>query len=238
MSVSVTDEDNLEFRSNVLNAHAVKELTRKFIVTGENNWLKSWEMIIMLLVLWQALYVPFLLAFDPNRGKGLWTFDKAVDLIFIIDFMSQFNIARKNDEGILPKNRYEVAVAYVKSGTPSGAWFLIDLTASFPFDWLITGFVDSWDFETYMNTRKNNTLLSADLGSERRGGGGDAVATAKLAKVLRLPRLLRVLKVRRQSRTTLYFLCIILLPILQTSRRFAILTLIADFSTLERLQEI
>ena len=185
VSVSVADEDNMEFRSNLLNSHAIKELHRKFIITGDNKYLKLWEMCIMILVMWQALYVPTVLSFEPVIGKGMWIFDRVVDIWFIIDFITQFNTARKNEEGILPKNRYEVAKAYIKSGTPRGAWFLIDLTASFPYDWATQDISKVFSYAFYVESLKDTS------------GGGDISGGVRIVKILRLPRLLRVLKIFR-----------------------------------------
>ena len=185
VSVSVADEDNVEFRSNVLNSHAIKELHRKFIMTGDNKYLKMWEVCIMVLVIWQALYVPTILSFEPVIGRSMWTFDRVVDIWFIFDFFTQFNTARKNKEGILPKTRYEVAKAYIKSGTPKGAWFLIDLSASFPYDWATQDITEVFSYDFYVNELKNTV------------NKGDLSGSVRIVKILRLPRLLRILKIFR-----------------------------------------
>jgi len=169
----------------VLNTHAIKELARKKIITGENKYLKLWEMMIMLLVVWQALYVPTILSFEPIIGRGMWAFDKIVDIFFIIDFLAQFNIARKSSEGFLPKTRKEVAKAYAKSGTPMGTWFLIDISASFPYDWVTQPIADAWSYDVYVDQLKLAT------------GRGDLSGGVRIVKILRLPRLLRLLKIFR-----------------------------------------
>ena len=184
VSVSVTDEDNLEFRNKIESTFAEKQLSKKFIITPENAFLKFWEISIMILVMWQAIYVPTVLAFEPIIPYSLWSFDKAVDIMFIVDFILQFNIARRSSKGSrLPANRKEIAKAYVTSS--HGMWFLIDLSASFPYDWVTQKMTDVWSYEFYIETMKGAS------------GGAGVSGGIRIVKILRLPRLLRLLKLFR-----------------------------------------
>ena len=142
----------------------------------------------MILVVWQAIYVPVILAFEPVIVRPLWVFDKMVDCIFIMDFILQFNLARRNDEGKIVANRRHLTRGYVTSGTPPGAWFMIDLSASFPFDWVTQPITEAWSYEAYI------LAMKATLDNV---GNGDALGSVKLVKILRLPRLLRLLKLFR-----------------------------------------
>ena len=186
ISVSLPDEENVEFRQNIGNTHALDVLRKKRIITHNNKWLKVWEMCIMLLVLWQAIYVPAILAFEPILPFDMWAFDKVVDIMFIIDFMLQFNVARKSPEGALPSSRREVADIYLRSGTPMGTWFLIDLSASFPYDWVTQSMADAWSYAYY----REQFMLPV-------GGDDKLSGSVRIVKILRLPRLLRLLKLLR-----------------------------------------
>ncbi|GMH92781.1 hypothetical protein TrST_g5200 [Triparma strigata] len=185
VSVSVTDEDNLDFRAKIENSFAERQLAKKFIIHPDNNFLRVWEVSIMILVIWQAIYVPAVLAFEPIIPYSLWVFDKVGDVMFIIDFFMQFNIGRKVD-GRLPEGRREIARTYMTSS--HGMWFLIDLSASFPYDWVTQSLTDAWSYDFYI------AGMQAAEGSANLSGG------VRIVKILRLPRLLRLLKLFRLLR--------------------------------------
>ncbi|GMH89527.1 hypothetical protein TL16_g11483 [Triparma laevis f. inornata] len=182
VSVSVTDEDNLDFRAKIENTFAERQLAKKFIIHPDTNLLRIWEITIMMLVIWQAIYVPAVLAFEPIIPFGLWVFDKVGDIMFIVDFFMQFNIARKLN-GRLPEGRREIARQYVTSS--HGMWFLIDLSASFPYDWVTQNMNDVWSYNFYIESMK------------AAAGGGSLSGGVRIVKILRLPRLLRLLKLFR-----------------------------------------
>jgi hypothetical protein len=122
---------------------------------------------MMLLVIFQALYIPVSVAWQINLGEG-WGLDYIVDTLFISDLFMSFNLAyRPHPQADLVTDRKLIAINYFK------LWFWIDLVASVPFDKLAAAFQDQ--------------------GSGEQG----ASSALGLLKGLRLPRLLRLLKIVR-----------------------------------------
>ncbi|XP_070566834.1 voltage-gated inwardly rectifying potassium channel KCNH6-like isoform X2 [Ptychodera flava] len=115
-----------------------------------------WDWIILLLVIYTAIFTPYVAAFllnedekrtklnkDPatrvnygasNRyGDPLVIIDLIVDVMFIIDILINFRTTyvNKNDEVVSHPGK--IAVHYFKG------WFLIDVVAAIPFDLLLFG---------------------------------------------------------------------------------------------------
>ncbi|XP_078571729.1 potassium voltage-gated channel unc-103-like isoform X6 [Branchiostoma floridae x Branchiostoma japonicum] len=115
-----------------------------------------WDWIILLLVIYTAVFTPYVAAFllnedearakmnrDPdtrrdygpsNRyGDPLVIVDLIVDVMFIIDILINFRTTyvNKNDEVVSHPGK--IAVHYFKG------WFLIDVVAAIPFDLLLFG---------------------------------------------------------------------------------------------------
>ncbi|XP_036391139.1 potassium voltage-gated channel subfamily H member 6 [Megalops cyprinoides] len=100
-----------------------------------------WDWVILLLVLYTAVFTPYSAAFllndqEDERACGytcnpLNVVDLIVDIMFIIDILINFRTTyvNRNDEVVSHPGR--IAVHYFKG------WFLIDIVAAIPFDLLI-----------------------------------------------------------------------------------------------------
>jgi len=126
---------------------------------------QSWDNWILLLVLYNAVAIPFEFGFGYEVAKtpaggstfGLFLFDVLVDLCFITDLIINFQTAYYEMDGKLELNRKKIRDHYFRN------WFLLDLVASIPVDWFIPD------------------------------GGSDtaALGAAKVPRLLRLGRLLK-----------------------------------------------
>lgn len=117
-----------------------------------------WDWIILALVIFTAIEIPFSVAFLmplqkdreeelEEKTKGDWSFLKVtpllvfnlcVDLMFIIDIFINFRttfIKLNTDEVI--SNPKQIALHYLKT------WFVVDFVAAIPFEFMITTKVDS-----------------------------------------------------------------------------------------------
>ncbi|XP_064613900.1 potassium voltage-gated channel subfamily H member 6-like [Liolophura sinensis] len=106
-----------------------------------------WDWIILLLVIYTAIFTPYVAAFllSEERKEGnkndmqtrykdpLTIIDLIVDIMFIIDILINFRTTyvNKNDEVVSHPGK--IAVHYFKG------WFLIDVVAAIPFDLLLFG---------------------------------------------------------------------------------------------------
>ncbi|XP_021374212.1 potassium voltage-gated channel subfamily H member 6-like [Mizuhopecten yessoensis] len=108
-----------------------------------------WDWIILLLVIYTAIFTPYAAAFllseennrktDGNKSievryqNPMTIIDLIVDIMFIIDILINFRTTyvNKNDEVVSHPGK--IAVHYFKG------WFLIDVVAAIPFDLLLFG---------------------------------------------------------------------------------------------------
>ncbi|GMH97435.1 hypothetical protein TrVE_jg3233 [Triparma verrucosa] len=136
---------------------------------------RSWELMVLVLVLFQAIYIPLTVSFRINheRASSWWWFDLWADIIFMTDLVMTFNVGIINNNNKLVMDRRVIAKTYLKG------WFLLDLAASVPFDLIIEAFEDE---------------------EEVQGQGGNTASATSLLKGFKLPRLLRLLKIMRLMR--------------------------------------
>ncbi|GMH46938.1 hypothetical protein TrLO_g2547 [Triparma laevis f. longispina] len=137
---------------------------------------RSWELMVLVLVLFQAIYIPLTVSFRINhiRYTSWWWFDLWADIIFMTDLVMTFNVGIINQANKLIMNRRTIAKSYLQG------WFWLDLAASVPFDLIIEAFEDE--------------------GEEEADGGGNTASATSLLKGFKLPRLLRLLKIMRLMR--------------------------------------
>ena len=135
----------------------------------DSTFRRTWELLMMILVLVQAIYIPYSVAWQATWGAS-WHFDDMTDVLFISDLFMSFNTAFKpHPQADLVTNRKQIAFNYLK------LWFWIDLVSSVPFD----------------------AIAKAFAGNGSGDGEQSASAALGLLKGLRLPRLLRLLKIVR-----------------------------------------
>ena len=126
----------------------------KFIILHYSPFKAVWDWIILLLVLYTAVFTPYVAAFllneDENRAKQnqdsstrvknadnnqadpLVIIDLIVDVMFIADILINFRTTYlHNGEVVMDPSK--IAINYLKG------WFLIDAVAAIPFDLLLFG---------------------------------------------------------------------------------------------------
>lgn len=115
----------------------------KFTILHYSPFKAVWDWIILLLVIYTAIFTPYMAAFllnethrDKNKSRyndPLTITDLLVDVMFIIDILINFRTTyvNKNDEVVSHPGR--IAIHYFKG------WFLIDVVAAIPFDLLLFG---------------------------------------------------------------------------------------------------
>lgn len=133
-----------------------------------------WDFFVMFVVLFDALILPFQLAFKNNNHDAFdefwfwWT-----TVLFGIDIVLSFNTAiQVDDDGSRPdallRDRKAIALAYVKG------WFCIDFFSTVPWPRLASMFAA--------------------------GDGGGSTQAAKLLKVVKFLRLMRLMRMLRMAK--------------------------------------
>ncbi|XP_042332643.1 potassium voltage-gated channel subfamily H member 2 [Sceloporus undulatus] len=104
-----------------------------------------WDWLILLLVIYTAIFTPYSAAFllndkdEPARRScgyscsPLNVVDLIVDIMFIIDILINFRTTYVNANEEVVSHPAKIAIHYFKG------WFLIDMVAAIPFDLLIFG---------------------------------------------------------------------------------------------------
>ena len=137
----------------------------------DSTFALGWSVLTMFLVLWQSIYIPFMISFNPKLSEGWKRFEICSDIFFIADVLYQFNVAVIGSNGELLVRRRDVALNYLR------CWFWIDFVAALPLDKILDG------------------------SGASDGSSTSHLAQVNMIKVLRLPRLFRIFKVIRVVKT-------------------------------------
>ncbi|XP_065096334.1 voltage-gated inwardly rectifying potassium channel KCNH7 isoform X4 [Paramisgurnus dabryanus] len=117
----------------------------KFTILHYSPFKAVWDWLILLLVIYTAIFTPYSAAFLLNdleeqkrRECGyscspLNVVDLMVDIMFIVDILINFRTTYVNTNEEVVSHPAKIAVHYFKG------WFLIDMVAAIPFDLLIFG---------------------------------------------------------------------------------------------------
>ncbi|KAK2839745.1 hypothetical protein Q5P01_013485 [Channa striata] len=117
----------------------------KFTILHYSPFKAVWDWLILLLVIYTAIFTPYSAAFllnDQEEQKRrecgyscspLNVVDLIVDIMFIIDILINFRTTYVNQNEEVVSHPAKIAIHYFKG------WFLIDMVAAIPFDLLIFG---------------------------------------------------------------------------------------------------
>uniref|UniRef100_F7AYV2 Potassium voltage-gated channel subfamily H member 7 n=1 Tax=Ornithorhynchus anatinus TaxID=9258 RepID=F7AYV2_ORNAN len=117
----------------------------KFTILHYSPFKAVWDWVILLLVIYTAIFTPYSAAFllnDKEEQKRrecgyscspLNVVDLIVDIMFIIDILINFRTTYVNQNEEVVSDPAKIAIHYFKG------WFLIDMVAAIPFDLLIFG---------------------------------------------------------------------------------------------------
>lgn len=111
----------------------------KFIISPEGFFHKFWDIILVLLLVYTALFVPYKIAFYDVDPFTVVIVDYAVDVLFFIDLLVNFITSIEDPiRQTIIKNPSTIAKAYLQG------WFILDLAACIPFD-VVFSLFDSAD---------------------------------------------------------------------------------------------
>ncbi|KZC08649.1 Potassium voltage-gated channel subfamily H member 7 [Dufourea novaeangliae] len=123
-----------------------------------------WDWVILLLVMYTAIFTPYVAAFvlsdpDYNSRKNkkysddpIVIIDFIVDVTFIVDIIINFRTTFVNSNDEVVSHPAKIAVHYLKG------WFIIDLVAAIPFDLFLVG-SDTDETTTLIGLLKTARLL-------------------------------------------------------------------------------
>ncbi|XP_073979824.1 voltage-gated inwardly rectifying potassium channel KCNH6-like isoform X3 [Rhodnius prolixus] len=150
----------------------------KWTVLHYSPFKAVWDWIILLLVMYTAIFTPYVAAFLLNEpdytnrktkkygDDPLVIVDLIVDVTFIVDILINFRTTYVNQNDEVVSHPGKIAVHYLRG------WFLIDLVAAIPFDLLLFG---SDTDELGLDTDETTTLIGL-------------LKTARLLRLVRVAR--------------------------------------------------
>ncbi|XP_069166937.1 potassium voltage-gated channel unc-103 isoform X5 [Procambarus clarkii] len=150
-----------------------------------------WDWIILLLVIYTAIFTPYVAAFLLNEQEAtrksnqnqydspIVIIDLIVDIMFMVDIVINFRTTYVNHNDEVVSHPGKIALHYLRG------WFLIDVVAAIPFDLLLV--TDSKEPHT------TPTTAERDLEQE-----ADDEKTTTLIGLLKTARLLRLVRVARK----------------------------------------
>lgn len=84
-------------------------------------------MVIIVLLLYTAFYVPYKVCFQDETSDAQFIFDLFVDFCFLSDIIVNFLTAYEGSNGLLISDKAMIANNYLRT------WFFLDLFTSIPF---------------------------------------------------------------------------------------------------------
>ena len=87
--------------------------------------------ILMFLLIWTAIYIPYRLAFLDQVGRGIFILECVIDCFFMMDIIINFFTAYHENDDILVVDHKKIALRYIKS------WFLIDLISRYIYIYIL-----------------------------------------------------------------------------------------------------
>ena len=182
--------NTIALQQSQIDSQAVNELMRKKLEGAENVKEEEnhtvprflflpatlgknlWAVMYLLLMLYTAFIMPFVLAYLDEDGPWLYV-EPIVDSLFFIDILVTFNSAYYNASGDLVTSRKLICLTYLKS------WFLLDLVACIPF---------------YAFQSDSSTESSSDDASNSASQYKSFLRLGRLPRLYRLLRLTRIFK--------------------------------------------
>ncbi|KAK3288152.1 hypothetical protein CYMTET_4363 [Cymbomonas tetramitiformis] len=111
-----------------------------YLLNPHSEFLKYWDVLAALLLLYTALITPFEVAFLESQRDALFYFNRFVDSCFFCDLCFQFFLPYREPDGSWIVEQNKIAFNY------STSWFTLDLVSTIPFDVLtddsVTGGAD------------------------------------------------------------------------------------------------
>uniref|UniRef100_A0A0D9VE84 Potassium channel n=1 Tax=Leersia perrieri TaxID=77586 RepID=A0A0D9VE84_9ORYZ len=105
---------------------------QKFIISPYDPWYRSWELFLIVLVIYSAWICPFELAFLRDFPYKLLLVENIVDIFFAIDIVLTFFVAYVDSKThLFVDDRKRIAVRYLSS------WFIFDVCSTAPFQPII-----------------------------------------------------------------------------------------------------
>jgi hypothetical protein len=111
----------------------VLDVARTFTINPKSSWKQTWDLGILMLVIFSAVYIPVVLALPDMIGVPA-VLQASFDFAFLLDFFMCFRTGFVRPDNEIELNQAKIVQHYL------GSWFTIDILASFPLDYILVLF--------------------------------------------------------------------------------------------------
>ena len=154
-----------------------QKIKHRLIISPTSTFRRSWDLFILLLILYNALLMPYRLAFALANPGPVDMFDTVADVIFLMDLAFNTRTAFVDSNNKLISDPKKIFIHYACS------WLIIDALSSVPFNLI-----------ALMSGAENGSLENMKMTKSMR--------LLRLGKMVRLLRLLRLMKLVKLMGTT------------------------------------
>ncbi|KAG2445187.1 hypothetical protein HYH02_008655 [Chlamydomonas schloesseri] len=119
--------------------HTQMNKKKRWVILPDSRFRRMWINVQLFVVLYIIWVTPVRVGFDkPATGFWFW-FEGLIDLFFYTDLVLNFFTAYEHPvTGELITNHKKIALRYLRT------WFVVDLLATFPSDYVIRGIEGTW----------------------------------------------------------------------------------------------
>lgn len=142
---------------------------KRYMLYPEDRLKMNWDLLIAFILIITCSITPVTLAFYEEESISMVIFNLVINILFGIDIIVIFFTAFYNDDFVLIDDLSLIAKQYLKG------WFLLDLLAIFPFEWL---------------TPQESSTTQTDINGVTR-----IARLGRMYKLIKLTRLIRLVKV-------------------------------------------
>lgn len=101
-----------------------------FILMPDSSLISFWNIVMMLLLLYTATYVPFKTAFVEDSPQYVNNIEFAIDSLFFVDLVVNFISAYETNDKNVEFRLSRISFMYLRT------WFLFDVFSCIPFQYL------------------------------------------------------------------------------------------------------
>eukprot|EP00347_Sterkiella_histriomuscorum_P012789 403367218 len=115
-----------ELSFSMIDDQIIRQKLPSFLINPTAIWKTLWNAIILMLILFLAVTVPYRISFEDTPTTEWIYLDIIIDGLFCLDLIFNFCTAFEDENGVLVISRKRIALVYIKS------WFFVDLMSSIP----------------------------------------------------------------------------------------------------------
>lgn len=97
------------------------------LISPKSKYKQRWDILIMLLLLYTAIWVPYKVCFEDDLSSFEFALDIVVDFLFLLDITLTFFTMYEKPDGKYELNRLLIAKHYL------AGYFFLDFVTTFPY---------------------------------------------------------------------------------------------------------